>query len=58
MDDYHEFKCTHDGHIEEWGPFIVGVFKRNVSSQNYFQNTTLSDHYIYEIIFLVDFFVH
>ncbi len=33
------------------GTFIVGVHKRNVSPQNHSQNTTLNDHYIYEIIY-------
>jgi len=40
------------------GTFIVGVHKRNVSPQNHFQNTTLNDHYTYDIIYLVDFFFH
>jgi hypothetical protein len=34
---------------------MVRVHKRNVSPQNHFQNNTLNDHYIYEIIYLVDF---
>jgi hypothetical protein len=34
---------------------MVGVHKRNVSSQNHSQNTTLDDHSVYEIIYLVNF---
>ncbi len=37
------------------GPFKVGVHKRNVSHQNHFQDTILNDHYIYEIICLLNF---
>jgi hypothetical protein len=33
----------------------VRVHNRIVSPQNHCQNTTLNDHYIYKIIFLVDF---
>jgi len=38
------------------GAIMVGVHKRNVSPQNHSQDITLNDHYIYEIICLVDFF--
>ncbi len=31
------------------------VHKRNVSPQNHYHDTTLNDHYVYEIIYLVDF---
>jgi hypothetical protein len=34
---------------------MVGVHKRNVLPQNHFQDTTLNDYYIYEIIYLLDF---
>jgi hypothetical protein len=40
----------------ELGVITVGVHKRNVSPQNLSQNITLNDHYIYEVIYLVDFF--
>jgi len=36
--------------------FKVGVHKMNVLSQIDSQNITLDDHYIYKIIYLVDFF--
>jgi hypothetical protein len=35
---------------------MVGVHKRNVSPQSHSQDTTLDDHYVYEIIYLVKFF--
>jgi hypothetical protein len=35
---------------------MVGVHKRNVSLQNHFQDITLKDHYIYKLIYLVDFY--
>jgi hypothetical protein len=35
---------------------MVGVHKRNVSLQNHSQDTTLKDHYIYRLIYLVDCF--
>jgi hypothetical protein len=38
------------------GPFTIGVHKKNVSPQNHSQNIALNDHYIYKIIYLVDFF--
>jgi hypothetical protein len=38
-----------------WGTFMVGIHKRIVLPQNHYQNTTLNDCYIYEIIYLVDF---
>jgi hypothetical protein len=38
------------------GTFTVEVHKRNVSPQNLFQDPTLNDHYIYEIIYSVVFF--
>jgi hypothetical protein len=34
---------------------MVGVHNTNVSPQNHFQDTTLDDHYVYEIIYLVKF---
>jgi hypothetical protein len=34
---------------------MVGVHKKNVLPQNQFQNNILNDHYVYEIIYLVDF---
>jgi hypothetical protein len=39
------------------GQFMVGVHQKNVSPQNHFQDITLNDHYIYEIIYLVDVFL-
>lgn len=40
------------------GPFKVRVHKKNVSPQNHFQDITSNNkkNYIYEIIFLGDFF--
>ncbi len=37
------------GYIHGWG-YTKGIF------QNHFQNNTLNDHYIYEIIYLIDLF--
>ncbi len=37
------------------GTFMVGVHKMNVSPQNHSQDTTLYDHYVYKIIYLVKF---
>ncbi len=36
--------------------FKVGVYKRNDSPQNHFQNINLNGHYIYKIIHLVNCF--
>jgi hypothetical protein len=33
------------------GTFMVGVHKRNVLPQNHYHDTTLNDHYVYEIEF-------
>jgi hypothetical protein len=37
---------------------MVGVHKRNVLPQNHFQDITLNDYYVYEIIYLVEFFLY
>jgi len=36
---------------------MVGVHKKNVLPQNHSQDTTLND-YVYEIIYLVDFYIY
>ncbi len=47
--------------VQDWcripllGSFMVGVHKSNVLPQNHLQDSTLNDHYIYQIIYLVDF---
>ncbi len=46
-------KRKKSGIFQPW--FMVGVPKMNVSPQNHFQDTTLDDHYVYEIIYLVKF---
>jgi hypothetical protein len=35
---------------------MVEVHKKIISPQYHCQNITLNDHYIYKIIFLIDFF--
>jgi hypothetical protein len=35
---------------------MVGVHKKTISPQNHYQNINLNDHYIYEIIYLVDYY--
>jgi hypothetical protein len=39
------------------GTFTVGVHKRNASPKNHCQNIPLNDNYIYEIIYLLEFFL-
>jgi hypothetical protein len=39
----------------KYSAIMVGVHKRNVSPQNHFYDIILNGHYIYEIIYLVDF---
>jgi len=38
------------------GAITIGVHKKNVSPQNHFEDIILNDHYIYKIIYLIDFF--
>ncbi len=40
----------------QFGPLKVRVHKWNVLPQNQSQDITLNDHYIYKIIYGVDFF--
>jgi hypothetical protein len=39
----------------ELGAITIGVHKKNVSPQNHSQDIILNHHYIYEIIYLVNF---
>jgi hypothetical protein len=37
---------------------MVGVHERNISPQDHFQNTTLNDHYIYELVGFFSLDIH
>ncbi len=55
IDEPHISKM-HLENMRKQGMFTIGVHKRIVSLQNHYENTTLNDHYIYEIMYLVDYF--
>jgi hypothetical protein len=35
------------------GPITIGAHKKNVSPQNHLHDSTLNDHYVYQIIYLL-----